>query len=125
MDLARRWCNLATQDEAEPELRRLLEEDPLSVLHGLAWHELVLSWLREGVLDGLRVDHPDGLRDPRAYFERLQVEAPFAWIVAEKVLEPGEELPADWPVAGTTGHGARRARSLPGERAVGPEPGGP
>src|SRR5438105_8546169 len=67
-------------------------------------HELVLAWVHEGVLDGLRVDHPDGLRDPRAYFERLRGEAPHAWVVAEKVLEPEEELPADWPVAGTTGY---------------------
>ncbi|MBO0686400.1 MAG: malto-oligosyltrehalose synthase, partial [Candidatus Dormibacteraeota bacterium] len=67
-------------------------------------HELVLSWVQQGILDGLRVDHPDGLRDPLVYFERLRAEAPSAWILAEKVLEPGEELPEDWPVAGTTGY---------------------
>ena len=55
-------------------------------------HALVLRWLREGVLDGLRVDHPDGLRDPEEYFERLRDEAPEAWIVVEKILEPGEPL---------------------------------
>jgi (1->4)-alpha-D-glucan 1-alpha-D-glucosylmutase len=67
-------------------------------------HELVLGWLRDGVLDGLRIDHPDGLRDPKTYFDRLRAAAPDAWIVAEKIVEPGEELPADWPIAGTTGY---------------------
>ena len=67
-------------------------------------HRLVLRWLADGVIDGLRVDHPDGLRDPEAYFLRLREAAPEAWIVAEKILEPGEELRATWPVAGTTGY---------------------
>ena len=67
-------------------------------------HRLILKWVREGVLDGLRVDHPDGLRDPSAYFQRLQRAAPNGWIVVEKILEPGEPLPESWPVAGTTGY---------------------
>ena len=67
-------------------------------------HALVLRWVREGVLDGLRVDHPDGLRDPEAYFRRLRREAGEAWLVAEKVLLPGERLPMDWPIDGTTGY---------------------
>ncbi len=67
-------------------------------------HQVILGWLREGVLDGVRIDHPDGLRDPKSYFDRLHRAAPDSWIVAEKVLEPGEELPADWPIAGTTGY---------------------
>jgi len=67
-------------------------------------HVLVLEWVREGVLDGLRVDHPDGLRDPAQYFERLRQAVPRGWIVVEKILEPGETLPEDWPVAGTTGY---------------------
>ena len=67
-------------------------------------HELVLRWVREGTVDGLRVDHPDGLRDPEHYFERLAAASEGAWVVAEKILEAGEELPADWPVAGTTGY---------------------
>ncbi|CAN5815400.1 malto-oligosyltrehalose synthase [soil metagenome] len=67
-------------------------------------HELVLGWLRDGTLDGLRIDHPDGLRDPRKYFDRLHNASPRAWIVAEKILEPGEQLPAGWPIAGTTGY---------------------
>jgi (1->4)-alpha-D-glucan 1-alpha-D-glucosylmutase len=67
-------------------------------------HALVLDWLRRGWLHGLRIDHPDGLRDPQAYFERLQSEQPGVWVVAEKILEPGECLPETWPVAGTTGY---------------------
>ena len=67
-------------------------------------HALILEWLSKGVLDGVRVDHPDGLRDPQRYFERLHEACPQAWIVAEKILEPGERLPESWPVAGTTGY---------------------
>ena len=67
-------------------------------------HVKVLQWVREGVLDGLRVDHPDGLRDPAAYFQRLHEAVPDGWLVVEKILEPGEELPDDWPVAGTVGY---------------------
>ncbi len=67
-------------------------------------HALILNWLREGVLDGIRVDHPDGLRDPRRYFERLREQAPEVWIVGEKILEPGEKLRPEWPIDGTTGY---------------------
>jgi (1->4)-alpha-D-glucan 1-alpha-D-glucosylmutase len=67
-------------------------------------HVRVLERVHAGVLDGLRIDHPDGLRDPLGYLERLRRAAPQAWIVVEKVLEPGEHLPAEWPVAGTTGY---------------------
>jgi (1->4)-alpha-D-glucan 1-alpha-D-glucosylmutase len=67
-------------------------------------HRLILKWVREGVLDGLRVDHPDGLRDPAEYFRRLNRAVPKGWIVVEKILEPGEPLPDGWPVAGTTGY---------------------
>jgi (1->4)-alpha-D-glucan 1-alpha-D-glucosylmutase len=58
----------------------------------------------EGLVDGLRIDHVDGLRDPELYLRRLAERAPGAWIVVEKILEPGEELPESWPVAGTTGY---------------------
>jgi (1->4)-alpha-D-glucan 1-alpha-D-glucosylmutase len=67
-------------------------------------HALILQWLRCGQLDGVRVDHPDGLRDPKQYFERLRAAAPNAYIAAEKILQPGEEIPAAWNVAGTTGY---------------------
>ena len=68
-------------------------------------HALVLGWLRDGSVDGLRIDHPDGLRDPAGYLDRLRRADPGAWLVVEKILEPGERLRA-WPVAGTTGYDA-------------------
>lgn len=67
-------------------------------------HALVVRWLKTGVLDGVRVDHPDGLRDPLQYFQRLRDRAPDAWIVGEKILEPGEQLRAEWPIDGTSGY---------------------
>ncbi len=67
-------------------------------------HALVRSWLKHGWVDALRVDHPDGLRDPGQYLQRLREKAPTAWIVVEKILEPEEMLPPSWPVAGTTGY---------------------
>lgn len=67
-------------------------------------HSLVLGWLESGDIDGLRVDHPDGLRHPREYFSRLRTASGGAWTVVEKILAPGEHLPADWEVDGTTGY---------------------
>lgn len=67
-------------------------------------HALVLRWLSEGVLDGVRIDHLDGLRDPFAYLTRVARAAPHAWAVAEKILQIGERMPEAWPVAGTTGY---------------------
>ncbi len=72
-----------------------------------ATHAEPLRWIAGGIADGLRIDHPDGLRDPAGYLHRLRAEAPDAWIVVEKVLAVGEELPG-WPVAGTTGYDALR-----------------
>jgi len=69
-----------------------------------ATHCRILEWLANGVLDGVRVDHPDGLRDPQEYFERLRKRAPDAWIIGEKILEPGEFLREDWPIDGTSGY---------------------
>lgn len=73
-----------------------------------AVHELPLRWLGEGRIDGLRIDHPDGLADPGGYVHRLRHVAPDAWIVVEKILEGDEWLPEDWPVDGTTGYEAMR-----------------
>ena len=70
-----------------------------------ATHRLILELVAAGQIDGLRIDHPDGLRDPAGYFARLRAAAPEAWIVVEKILEDGERLPAAWPVDGTTGYG--------------------
>jgi (1->4)-alpha-D-glucan 1-alpha-D-glucosylmutase len=69
-------------------------------------HETALGWLSRYAIAGLRIDHPDGLADPVGYLDRLASAAPGSWITVEKILEPGEELPAEWPVAGTTGYDA-------------------
>lgn len=78
-----------------------------------ATHALILAWVREGILDGLRVDHVDGLRAPSWYLARLRravdearhadAPQPFA-IFVEKILSGDETLPRDWPVQGTTGY---------------------
>lgn len=67
-----------------------------------ATHELPLSWVEDGSLAGLRVDHIDGLYDPRGYLERLKARAPHAWILVEKILEGDEQL--QFSVSGTTGY---------------------
>ncbi|HEY3775937.1 MAG TPA: malto-oligosyltrehalose synthase [Solirubrobacteraceae bacterium] len=65
-------------------------------------HRLVLGLVREGLVDALRIDHPDGLADPLQYFERLRSGgASVVWI--EKILESGEAM-RDWPVTGTVGY---------------------
>ena len=67
-------------------------------------HRLILDLVREGTVDGLRIDHVDGLADPGAYLTRLREHAPDAWIVVEKITEGHERLPREWPVEGTTGY---------------------
>ncbi|MDG4865424.1 malto-oligosyltrehalose synthase, partial [Streptomyces sp. T-3] len=73
-----------------------------------ATHAKILQLVRDGVVDGLRVDHPDGLADPGAYLRRLDEETGGRWTVVEKILADGEQLPAVWPVAGSTGYDALR-----------------
>ncbi|MEV6673743.1 malto-oligosyltrehalose synthase [Streptomyces sp. NPDC051162] len=73
-----------------------------------ATHAKVLELVRDGVIDGLRVDHPDGLADPAGYLRRLATATDGRWTVVEKILSGDERLPADWPVAGTTGYDALR-----------------
>jgi (1->4)-alpha-D-glucan 1-alpha-D-glucosylmutase len=68
-------------------------------------HHLVFELLREGVLDGLRIDHVDGLLDPKGYLLRLREQAPRPfYLVVEKILARHEVLRDDWPVEGTTGY---------------------
>ena len=69
-----------------------------------ACHRLVLKLAREGKVTGLRVDHVDGLFDPAEYLARLSRKAGPVYIVVEKILGPGEDLPSDWAVQGTTGY---------------------
>jgi (1->4)-alpha-D-glucan 1-alpha-D-glucosylmutase len=66
-------------------------------------HAKVVELARDGVVDGVRIDHPDGLANPRRYLERLR-EAGIERTWVEKILEPGERLRDDWPVDGTTGY---------------------
>ncbi|WP_037075348.1 malto-oligosyltrehalose synthase [Pseudonocardia spinosispora] len=74
-----------------------------------AAHREVLRWVAEGGVDGLRVDHPDGLTDPGGYLRRLRAAlGPDRWLLVEKILGVGETLPASWPVDGTTGYEALR-----------------
>ena len=90
----RRFFNITTLAAIRVEDQRVFD----------AVHALVLRWYSRGWITGLRVDHPDGLRDPTGYFHRLRAAAPEAWIVAEKILMPGEVIAEDWPVSGTTGY---------------------
>jgi len=80
-----------------------------------ATHRKVLHWLQDGWLSGLRIDHPDGLADPQAYFEELQLrharaaqvagrEPRALYLVVEKILAEHEQLPEAWPVHGDTGY---------------------
>ena len=69
-----------------------------------ATHALTLKWVNEGHLSGLRIDHPDGLRDPFHYLERLRTVCPDIWIVVEKILSGAERLRDSWPIDGTTGY---------------------
>jgi (1->4)-alpha-D-glucan 1-alpha-D-glucosylmutase len=104
-ELRRRFFDL---DEASGRHRRFFDADHLAGVrvedpHVFeTTHAVALRLVREGLVDGLRIDHPDGLADPRGYLERLRAEGvERVWV--EKILEPGEPL-RDWPVEGTTGY---------------------
>ncbi|MBM7461970.1 malto-oligosyltrehalose synthase [Microbacterium dextranolyticum] len=71
-----------------------------------ASHVEVVRWVRDGLVDGLRIDHPDGLADPGGYLDRLSDATGGVYTVVEKILEPGEELPGWWAAEGTTGYDA-------------------
>ncbi len=69
-------------------------------------HEEIVRWFREELVDGLRIDHPDGLADPEGYLARLRKETGGAYLLVEKILEPGEKLPETFDCEGTTGYDA-------------------
>lgn len=108
------WYRLAHWRVADEELnyRRFFDVDTLAAVRVEtqevfeATHALLLELLHEGKLNGFRIDHPDGLADPRGYLRRLAERTGGAWVVVEKILEGDEELPRDWPCAGTTGYDA-------------------
>ncbi len=91
-----RWRRFFDVDE----LAAVRQEDPEVFA---TFHDTVLRLVDEGVVDGLRVDHPDGLADPAGYLRRLADGAGAADIWVEKILHIGEPLRA-WPVAGTVGY---------------------
>ncbi|MEO3828532.1 malto-oligosyltrehalose synthase [Actinomadura sp. B10D3] len=97
-------------DRGEPNYRRFFD---ISGLIGLRQedpevfertHALLLGLVEEGLVDGLRVDHPDGLADPRGYLRRLAEAAPGRRLLVEKITAGEERLPPDWPCSGTTGY---------------------
>jgi len=114
----RQWYRLAHWRVADEELnyRRFFDVDTLAAIRVEdpavfdASHALLLELLRAGDLQGLRIDHPDGLADPRNYLRRLAEVTregdSSAWVVVEKILEGEETLPEDWECAGTTGYDA-------------------
>ncbi|MEE6281132.1 malto-oligosyltrehalose synthase [Georgenia sunbinii] len=112
--LDRQFYRLSYWRVADEELnyRRFFDVDTLAALRVEdpevfdATHRVLLELMADGHVDGLRIDHPDGLADPRGYFQRLHAVTGGAWVVAEKILEGEETLPADWQVAGTTGYDA-------------------
>jgi (1->4)-alpha-D-glucan 1-alpha-D-glucosylmutase len=67
-------------------------------------HRLIVELVKEGTVNGLRVDHVDGLRDPEKYLGDLAAATGGVYTVVEKILEPGESLRRSWPVAGTSGY---------------------
>ena len=74
-----------------------------------ASHAEVARWFTEGLVDGVRIDHPDGLSDPGGYLAGLrELLGPSAWIVIEKILAVDEALEPTLPVAGTTGYDVLR-----------------
>ncbi|MDO5662943.1 MAG: malto-oligosyltrehalose synthase, partial [Brachybacterium sp.] len=112
--LERQWYRLAYWKVADDELnyRRFFDVDTLAAVRVedpevfAATHELLLRLQSEGVIDGYRIDHPDGLADPRGYLRDLAEATDGAWTVVEKILEGEERLPGDFPCAGTTGYDA-------------------
>lgn len=112
--LERQHYRLAYWRVADEELnyRRFFDVDTLVAVRVEdpavfdATHALVLQLLHEGTIDGLRIDHPDGLADPAGYLERLREATDGAWVVVEKILAGDEQLPSDWWTAGTTGYDA-------------------
>ena len=89
----RRFFAVSTLAAIRVEDRRVFDES----------HAEIRRWFDEGLVQGLRVDHPDGLRDPEGYLDDLRALTGGAFVLVEKILEPGEQLPA-WATAGTTGY---------------------
>jgi (1->4)-alpha-D-glucan 1-alpha-D-glucosylmutase len=95
----RRFFDVSTLAAVRVEIPEIFEKT----------HREVVRWVDAGDVDGIRVDHPDGLSDPGAYMRMLRaVLGPDRWLLVEKILGVGEELPPSWPVDGTSGYEALR-----------------
>ncbi len=98
--------------DAELNYRRFFAVNSLAGIRvEIAWvfeesHREIIRWVTEGLVDGLRVDHPDGLADPAAYLDSLAAATGGAYVLVEKILEGAEPLPTFWAAAGTTGYDA-------------------
>ncbi len=98
--------------DAELNYRRFFAINSLAAIRvEVPWvfeesHREIARWFRQGLADGLRVDHPDGLLDPGAYLDDLARATGNPYVLVEKILEGDEPLPPHWQVAGTTGYDA-------------------
>lgn len=110
--LDQQWYRLAYWKVASDELnyRRFFNVDTLAAIRVedeevfRISHAKLLELHADGMVDGFRIDHPDGLANPRKYLDDLREATGGAWVVVEKILEPSETLPKDFPCAGTTGY---------------------
>ncbi|MET0975482.1 MAG: malto-oligosyltrehalose synthase [Leifsonia sp.] len=98
--------------DAELNYRRFFAVNSLAAIRvELPWvfeesHVEIVRWVEEGLVDGLRVDHPDGLLDPGGYLDDLARATGSTYVLVEKILEGDEQLPPHWQAAGTTGYDA-------------------
>ncbi len=94
----------------EINYRRFFDINALAAIHMErdevfdAAHKLLLELIGSGAVNGLRIDHVDGLWNPREYFEKLQQRSGGIYLLVEKILTGGERLRKDWAVHGTTGY---------------------
>lgn len=98
--------------DAELNYRRFFAVNSLAAIRvEIPWvfdesHVEIMRWISEGLADGLRVDHPDGLADPEGYLNAVARATKGTFVVVEKILEGDERLPTSWAAAGTTGYDA-------------------
>lgn len=110
--LDQQWYRLAYWKVASEELnyRRFFNVDTLAAIRVedeevfRITHAKLLELHGDGLIDGFRIDHPDGLANPRKYLDDLRDATGGAWVVVEKILEPAETLPDEFACAGTTGY---------------------
>ncbi len=100
------------REDAELNYRRFFAVSTLAGIRvEIPWvfeesHREIVRWITEGLADGLRVDHPDGLADPGGYLDALAAATGETYVLVEKILEGDEQLPTAWATAGTTGYDA-------------------